>query len=168
MLFDTVYKFDLHSIKSNIRVNQDWNRKKNIAAANTEIVAELMVQPTFNPNIYREIVTGILIPVYRTTLKRGITHSIKGDTYYKVPKKPVFIKIKEINSYSEYTNDLVIAKAEEVKKYIEKHTSNVDDFKNKLNNIFQTAEEYYENASSQNNYSNKVMVKSLLKSLKKK
>ena len=167
MLFDTVYECDLHSITSDIRVNQDWNKKANIAAAETKIVAKVMVQPTFNPNIYKEIITGTLIPAYKTTLKKGITH-LDEEIYYTVPKKPVFIKINENCFYMKYTSDLVVAKAEDIKRYIEYHSRNVLDFKTQLDYIFQTAENYYENAALKNNYSEKRMVKILLKSLRKK
>ncbi len=167
MLFDTVYECDLYSITPEIRVNQDWNRRKNISEADTKIVSKIMVQRTINPNFYKEIITGMLIPAYRTIFKSGAFHSWGGDIYYRVPKEPVFIKFEERHFYDNHWNSLVVAQAVDVKKYIEEHASNVEKFKNELTNLFKTAEEYYEDAYLKNTYSNKKTVKSLIKTIKK-
>ena len=167
MLFDdTIYIADLYSITSGIVVNHDWSKKENIMEANAKVVKNIMVRKTFNPNVYREVVTGILIPVYRKTIKYGGVHSISGDVYYKIPNKPVFIKIYE-EYYSSYTTNLRAASFKQVENYV----ANIDDvekFKNELNNIFLKAEEYYEKASLKNNYSDNKKAKKLLKSLNRK
>lgn len=168
---DTVYECNLYSITPYIRVNKDWTKFQNIKMAETKSVATIMVRPTLRKNIYKEIVTGVPIPVYRITRKYSFFRPLEGDVYYSIPKMSAFIKIEE--TYDQgitltKTSSLTVAYAEDVKEYIEEHLSKKSDFKKKLYNIFQTAEGYYANALAQNNYSNETEVKSLLKSMKKR
>lgn len=169
MIFDdTVYKCSLHSITPDIRVNHDWSKKENIASAETIIIGEIMVQRTLNPNVYREIVTGTLIPVYRTTTKFGLCYASHGNRYYKVPKKPVFIKINDRYAFGDYTSSLKVAPLEEVKNYIERFSGDIEGFKYQLNSLFERAEAYYEKASSKNDASDSAKIKMLVKSIGKK
>lgn len=169
MLFDdTVYKCSLHSITSDIRVMNDRSKRENIAGANTEIVGEIMVQPTINPNMYREIVTGMLIPAYRRTVKVGLFHDLHGDGYYRVPKKPVFIKINDQYLFGDYTSSLKVAQLEEIKEYIEKFSSDIDSYRYYLNSLFEKAEACYDRASLKGEISEKTKIKMLVKSIGKK
>lgn len=165
MLDKNVYEVDLYSITENIRVNQDWSRYENILNANLQEVATIMVLPTRNPKYFREIVTGMLIPVLRETTKT--TLFCYKDHYYTVPKTPAFIKIREVRFHEYYNNNLICASAENVRQYVEKHINNVDDFKMELSNIFETAEAYYENAKQKNDISDELIAKRLLKTIKK-
>ena len=162
MFFGTVYKCDLHSITPHIKVNRDWSKKENIEDADTIVVAKIMVQKTFLPNIYKEIITGRLIHVYKT-----IRYSYGWDgEVIEVPAKTVFIKIYE-NRLCAY-NDLNIAKSYEIEKYIEKNSTNVDEYRKKLDDLITQADEYYDNSYEQENYScEKEKVKSLLKKVKR-
>lgn len=136
-------------------------KRKNIAEADTLSVKKIMVQPTINPNVYREIVTGMLISVYRTTTKFGLCHALNGDIYYKVPKSLVFIKIYDMYNFGEYSSSLEVADLIEIEKYIMQHTSYITQFRQELNDIFQKAESYYESASLKSNISKKAEIKIL-------
>ena len=173
MFFDTVYKCDLHSITSDIIVYRDKSKIENIENAYTKVVAEIMVQKTFFPNIYKEIITGKLIHVYRTKHYIVYKYNDKKDTYKydfdyvvpKVPAKTVFIKIFE-NSTHKYS-DLKIAESCEIEKYI-KENNNTNEYRRKLDEIFSKADEYYNNAYEQENYYyEKEKIKYLLKKNRK-
>lgn len=163
MIYDTVYKCDLYSITDDINVLDDLSKKENIANASKKVVDTIMVQATFSNKFYREIITGILIPVYRKTMKYGIDTPDVGKLICKIPGRPVFIEVNEKKFGDVILNsDLTAANFDEVKSYIEQH-QDVVAFKNHLNVIFQNADEYYEN-----NRSDKYKIHILLKSMRKK
>lgn len=164
-MFDDIYECNLCSITPDIRVNHDRSKKSNIINAYKKDVMEIMVQRTHRRNFYREIITGILIPVYRMR-SLGL-----GMASCSIPKPflPYFIVIVEYkDSLFERFNNLTLAEDKDVKKYIEKHGSNPDGFKNELYEIFQKAEGYYEQAYSKNEYSDKYQVKSFLKNMRRR
>ena len=65
MFNNTVYKCDLLSVTPDIKVYTDKSMKSNVMNADTTVVTTLLVQKTFNPSYFKEIVTGRLIPIYR-------------------------------------------------------------------------------------------------------
>lgn len=162
MLFNTVYAFKLYSITPNIRVNKDWSKKDNLFDVDTDYLFTVMVKKTLNPNLYKEIVTGITIPAYRKIRKTVYTEKY---ILHKIPKKPVFIKINEKED-DFIDSNIYIPTAKEVEEYIKEHTD--DNFKEKLKSAFKKAEGYYETAYLKGDYSDDKKIKQMLKSLRKK
>lgn len=167
----TVYECDLLSITPNIKVNSDWENWKNIENAKTKVAARIMVQPTIRKNIYREIVTGMPIPVYRITKRNNEFMPDDEEECHFVPYQPVFIKIR---GYSNRSCPKLVANFKDIKKYIEKNTAPNVDYKAQLEDIFQKAEEYYKNAymldrqEKSDRHSQKQEIESMLRTLRKK
>lgn len=170
MIFDkNVYECNLYSITSDIKVNKDLSKRENIRK-NFEIkVAEkVMVKPTIRKNIFKEIVTGKLIPAYRISYC-SIGNALPDFTY-TVPNSPVFIKVHEEYDIlsGDYDCDLYnrrVTNNQDIIAYLQNHSK--EEWEEKLDSIFQQGEEYYNNAAAQNNYSNKAPVRTLLKAFRK-
>lgn len=137
----TIYKYNLFSITPDIKVD-DWKDKRKIYDDRREVAVKIMVQPTFRKNIYREIVTGMPIPVYRHVY-RGVYMGAAFLGHIEIPSQPAFIEVKNLVRYDD---PVLEATAEEIKEYIEEHTAPNVDYKAQLGDIFQKANEYYENA----------------------
>lgn len=162
MFNQTIYKCDLLSVTPDIRVNQDWPKKKNISEANKKIVKTILVQPTINPQFFKEIITEKRIPVYRITKKTGLFHSQDGDYYEYPPESPVFILVRE--NWFQPGNNLTVASNQEIQEYLSQNNKEI--YINELNEVFEQATKYYNDAFDRNHYSDKAVVKSLLKKIK--
>ncbi len=164
-MLNNIYECNLYSITSDIRVNHDWSKAKNILRANKTDVMKIMVSPTFRRNFYREVITGISIPVYRVHKLQSLC-----SVYYSIPSPflPYYIMIIENGLLFQYYNNLEIASIENLKEYLERYSSNSDALKKELNEIFQKAEEYYEQAYKKCEYSDEYKVKSLLKNMRRR
>lgn len=144
MCSKVIYGCALHSITPDINIYKNSKKRENIEYADTKVVSRIMVKPTFIKNIYREIITGKMIPAYRLIFNRN-------KCFYKVqvPLSTVFIKVEEeINNENKelsYTNNLHRADEQDVKKYIEENKSK-EEFKEYLDRLFEQGEEYYEDA----------------------
>lgn len=164
MFFDKVYECELYSITPNIRVNKDWGRYQSIEAAEVVPVMKIMVKKTFIKDMYKEIVTGHLIPAYRVTLNLNKAYP----TFINhVPYKPVFIEFEEVLQGIHTYSKLEVAKADAVEAYLNKYLDKKDELEAYLEEKFEQAESYYEEALKLDNYSDKERIKTLLNSIPK-
>lgn len=146
---NNVYECNLYSITSDIEIDSNLNMRKNIDNAPIEIVSKIMVQPTRRKNIYREIMTGVLIPA----VVDDITFNpLTGDQillHRSVPKSPVFIYVQICHVKNAIPRkELEIIDTKRVQEYYDTHRRN--NLKSELNDIFNTANEYYNNALQNN------------------
>lgn len=164
-MLNNIYECNLYSITPDIRVNHDWSKERNILRANKMNVKKIMVSPTFKRNFYREIITGVQIPVYRIHTLQSLCK-----VYYSIPSLflSYYIMIIENGLLFQYYNNLEIATTENLKEYLEKYSSNPAALKKELNEIFQKAEEYYECAYKKGEYSDEYKVKCLLKTIRRR
>lgn len=167
MFNSPVYKCKLLVVDPATRVNVDESFKDNIMNAKTKVLFEVMVQNTWNPNYFREIITNKKIPVYR--LSHYVTPSaLDGTTHVDLPSKPYFIKYNvDLGVEDTYIkDDLEEASPDEIEEYIESHSDKME-YASILESFFRRAEKDYKNAESMGVVSDRKQVKRLLKSLKK-
>ena len=161
-----IFKVELLSITPSIKVLVDKNMKDNIANADTEVVANLIVKKTFWNEGFREVITNKLIPVfYETTEETRHTYNI---LVKEAPKSPVFFKIKrerDING-TIVRDNLQKARVEDLKMYAFDHVDR-ENFEKKLNDIFSRAQEYYNASKAQNNVTEETEIKRWLKTIKR-
>lgn len=162
-----VYECDLITVTSDIRVNQDETFEENISNAKTQVAKKIMVQKTHNSKYFKEILTKKLIPVYCVRKCRGVLQSKEEVMNYYIPKTPYFIKYYEEQIQdNHWENDLKVATYENIEKYINDNKSldgTYHEFLNQLEQIFKTANDYYKQAYMKNNYSEKELIKKLMK-----
>ena len=160
-----VYKCELLSINEDINVESDRSRRHNIANANTAPVATVLVQKTMRDNYFKEILTGILIPVYRVERYRDFDDSPVVITE-EVPKYGCFIKYTARTRYERYLDDdLVVATADEVEEYIRNNRK--EDMTYRITSYMKNAEMYYNSAKEKDKKSDDYRVRKLLKTLRK-
>ncbi len=167
-----VYKCDLLSITKDIRVNVDRPKKENLLHAETQVVEQVLVEPTFNESCFREIATKKIIPAFRIFNREDYFENYGGVTEIMVPKTACFIKYSEEEAFGDYKgNTLVVATADEVKAYLEQHLSpegNYMDFEEKLDWYFEKAEAYYDEAKAKGVLSDRKTIKNMIRARRKK
>ena len=122
MFNNTVYKCELLSVTPDIKVYTDKSMKSNVMNADTTVVNTILVQKTFNPSYFKEIVTGRLIPIYRV-ITYDTNTVLNGKVELDPPKSPCFIKY-DMTVGDEgllLSDNLVKATADEVSEYAFNH-----------------------------------------------
>lgn len=160
-----VYKCDLLSITPDIRVNTNQSKAHNIKNAKKEKKTTIIVKPSIFRNYFKEILTGVKIPIYRIQKTKGYGER----EYHYPPKIPCFIQYEEQIEGEDYLgNTLQEATLEDIKSYLEKYTSKSDreKFKKELIDYFLEAEEYYKKAQEKNIVSENTEIKKLIKKIK--
>ena len=166
---ETIYKCYLLTITKDIKINTNKTIQENISNAKVESKKLILVQPTNNPNFFKEIISEKLIPVYRIAEKKSFLSEYKTNYEYTIPKTPYFIKYTEkINYNNEIITTLKEAKLEEIQSYIDINAATKEryyKFINELNNIIETSNRIYYNATKD---SESEKIKSLIRHLKNK
>ncbi len=174
--FGMVYRANVYSINKGIKVEPNKSYGTNIANADKDVVAEIFVQETTNPNLCMEISTGLLIPlVYKEDA--SIFHS---KTYWQNCYTVYVKKYKKYKTYCPYEgvsgllstyfeHDITRAACpslEEVQLYIKNCQDDYkrfSSFEEYLKNIFEKGNQYYSAAAMKNDvarigeYMNKVI-----------
>lgn len=160
-----VYKCDLLSITPNIKVENDQSKKHNIKSAQKEKKKTIIVKPTIFRNYFKEILTGIKIPIYRIQKIKGYEEL----EYHYPPKTPCYIQYTEEIDGEEYLgNTLQEATLEEIKAYLDRYSSETDieQLRKEITSCFFEAEEYYKKAQGKKNVSESAEIKKLIKKKK--
>ena len=130
-----------------------------------------MVEKTMNPSKMREVVTGVIIPVYRTeTYERfSLDGKICSTTETVVPKKPYFVRysVKYGLEDTYLSDDLEAVTPEELSEYINNHQDR-EDYKKELETSFNTLEQIYKDLYGQGVKSDSTQINEMLKVIGKK
>ena len=165
----TIYKCYLLTITKDIKINTSKTIQENISNAKVESTKIILVQPTNNPNFFKEIISEKLIPVYRITEKKSFFNEYKTNYEYTIPKTPYFIKYIERRNYNnEIITSLKEANLEEIQSYIDINASTKEryyKFINELNTIIEASKKHYYNAAKN---SDSEKIKALIRHLKNK
>lgn len=114
----------------------------NIEDADTEVVAKIMVEPTLMKNVYREIVTGKLIPAYVTYYDFNIITDKPRIVRREVPSLPIFIKVERyLPLMGPIEDDLKPASLDSIKEYVELHKK--DEYRKQLIGAFRDSKANY-------------------------
>ena len=167
-MFDkTVYKCELLSVTPDIVVYNDKSMRKNIINADTMVVANILVQKTIRPDYMREIITGKLIPTYQV-VKFETSTANNGRVVEDAPKSPIFIKYHKTIGDEGWakSTDLVKATLDEVNEYAFSHID-VDSYSQKIYDLFNKANEYYNNSYEKGLVSEDTQIKRMIKAIKR-
>lgn len=159
---DTVYKCDLLSVAPDAKIYCDKSKRQNIADAKTIKVKEIMVQRGLLSNYMIEIITGRKIPIYLIQKLPGYSFETEELIYRYPPKSSCFVRCIEEYDGEEYLKDnLKKATFEEVEHYLE--SNDPLELAEVFATLFDTADDYYQEAFNKKIESDEKKIKKILK-----
>ena len=156
-----VYSVCLFTIEKDEQINSNDTSYGDMTRLNRKPVLNLFVRPTLSKDYVKEIITGLLIPVYTSEIKVTDQKDFFDEYFIEVPNySPVHIMAytnktmtgkdiyfcddyewfdKEINEFLYHTKNKCIVTNNQINRYLTRHR-NKEQFEKEIMAIFQRAE----------------------------